>query len=244
MRVLSTVKFTALRMMRNYIVLLLLLVVPMILLTVFSFILSGLTTESGEPYIHFMASTQVLLFQLFGGSIVMYLIHHDLFSVHRTRMYALPFNQTLYAFSILVCGAIFSMLLGVALMLFAQFVLGVIWKHWAWMLIHIALIAILSIIICLIFTLSIKNYKLAERLSEVYGVGLIVLAGLFFPMPDHAFFDFMGSYGNPLTLSIMSIDEMNNGNPGQAWQLASILIAAIIFFFIVMLFAGRRRFRA
>ncbi len=241
MRVLSTVRFTALRMVRNYIVLLLLLVVPIILITLFSFILSGMVTESGVPYINENAMTLVLCFQLFGGSIVMYLVHNDLFAANRTRMYTLPFNQSMYAFSIMMCGVVFSVFLGIILMLYTQFVLGVEWGNWPWIIYNICLLAVLSIIVSLIFAFTVKNNKLAERLVDAYGVGLILLAGLFFPMPDNAFFDFMGSYGNPLVIALMSIGEMNESNPSEAWFLANILLAVICVLFIVMLVVGRRK---
>ncbi|MGN8648110.1 ABC transporter permease [Gracilibacillus sp. HCP3S3_G5_1] len=241
MRVLSTVKFTALRMLRNYIVLLLLLVVPIILITVFSFILEGAVTEAGVPYTNENAMTLVLVFQLFGGAIVMSYIYNDFFTATKFRLYSIPFNSIMYAFSIMMCGTIFSLFLGVMLMAYTQFVLGVVWEHWIWTIYVLFLMAILSVIVCLIFTFSVKNFKIAERLSEVYGVGFIVLAGLFFPMPENAFFDFFGSYGNPLTLSLGAIDEMNRSNPGEAWFLANILLVAIVILFIVMLMLGRRR---
>lgn len=241
MRVLSTVKFTALRMLRNYIVLLLLLVIPIVLLTFFSYILSGVVTETGVPYINENSMTMVLVFQLFGGSIVMYLIYTDLFTENKMRMYALPFNQTMYAFSIMMCGAVFSILLGVLLMFYAQFVLGVVWQNWLWMIYIISLMAILSIIVCLIFMFSVKNYKIAERLSEVYGVGFVILAGLFFPMPENAFFNFLGTYGNPLTLSMGAVRDMGQSNTGDAWFQANILLGAIIILFVLMLILGRRK---
>lgn len=241
MRVLSTVPFTALRMIRNYIVLLLLLVVPMIILTVFSFVLSGVFTETGEPYIHVHATIMVLCFQLFGGSIVMHLIHSDLFSAHKIRMYALPFHQGMYAFSIMICGVMYSILQGICLMMYAQFVLGVVWAHWLWVIYMISLVAVLSIIVSLLFTFTISNFKLVERLNEVYGVGFIMLAGLFFPMPDNAFFAFMGSYGNPLTLSLLSIDAMNKSNTGEAWLLANILLGTVVILFLLLFVLGRRK---
>lgn len=241
MGVLSTVKFTALRMLRNYIVLLLLLVVPIILLTVFYVILSGDVAPSGNTYFSETALVQVLVFQLFGGSIVMYLIHHDFITSHRMRIYSLPFSQTMYAFSIMVCGALFSMLLGILLMMYAQWVLGMDWGNWAWMIFIIALLAVLSIIVCLIFTFSVKNYTLAERLNEVYGVGFVLLGGFFFPMPENAFFQFMGTYGNPLTLSIGAVREMQQSRFGEAWLQANILLAAIGVLFALMVVLGRRR---
>lgn len=242
MRVLSTIKFTAIRMLRNYVVLLLLLVVPIILITVFSFILSGIVaSDTGEPMIYVNTMQMILVFQLFSGSIVMYLIHTDLFTENKTRIYALPFNQTMYVFSIMVCGIVYSIFLGVILMVYAQLVLSVVWASWLWMLYILFLLAVLSIIVCLIFTFSVKNYKIAERLSEVYGVGFVILAGFFFPMPANAVFEFLGSYGNPLALSISAVHEMSQSNTGEAWLQANILLGAIIVLYIVMLVLGRRR---
>lgn len=241
MRVLSTVRFTAIRMARNYIVMLLLLGVPIIILTIFSVILSGNLTETGEPYINETATIMVLNFQLFGGSIVMTYIYTDFFTENKIRIYSLPFNKTMYAFSIMACGTVFSILLGVILMAYTQFVLEVVWKNWLWTIYIISLMSVLSSIVCLIFTFSVKDFKIAERLSEIYGVGFIVLAGLFFPMPKNEFFDFMGSYGNPLTLSIGAVYEMGRSNVGEAWFLSNILLAAIVILFVVMIAVGRRR---
>ena len=83
MSVLSTVKYTALRIVRGYIVLLLLLVLPILMLTFFWLILSGAVSETGEPYIHQSALAMVLSFQLFGGSIVMHMIHQDFFTANK-----------------------------------------------------------------------------------------------------------------------------------------------------------------
>lgn len=241
MRVLYTIRFTLLRMSRNYIVLLLLLVVPMVLLTLFSFILAGSVTDEGVPYMKQPAVTMVFCFQLFAGSIVMSYIYEDFFRDRRMRIDLVPFNKTIYAFSIMMCGTVYSILLGVILMAFTQFVLGVGWDNWPWTIFLVALMSVLSSIICLIFTFSVKNFKIAERLSEVYGVGFIVLAGLFFPLPSNPFFDFMASYGNPLGLSTMSLDRMENGIVGEAWLHASILLAATGILFVLMLTLGRRR---
>lgn len=243
MRVLSTMTFTMLRLVRNYIVLLLLLIVPILLLTVFFFILSGMTNDEGVPYFNETALTMVLTFQLFGGSTVMHLINYDLFTLNRARMFVAPFNRTMYAFSILISGSVFSVLLGIALMLYTQFVLGLVWSNWAWTIYLIVLMSVLSSIVCVIFTCVVKSYKLAERLSEVYGVGFVVLAGLFFPMPQNAVFDFLGSFGNPLTLSIGAVGAGGNGNWSEAWLHANLLLAAIAALFFVMIVAGRKRLK-
>lgn len=241
MRVLSTIRFTVNRMRRNYIVLLLLLVVPIVLLTVFHFILGEAMGESGQTFMQDQSVMMVLLFQLFAGVIVMDYIHSDFFTPFRKRLFMAPFNKTLYAFSILMGGTLFSVLLGIILMIFTHFVLDVSWVNWIWSIYIIILMAVLSSIICLIFVLSVKKISIAERLSEVYGVGFVLLAGLFFPMPDNAFFDFMSSYGNPLTLSVMSIEAMNESDFSEAWFTANILHIAIVVLFIVMMILGRKK---
>jgi len=243
MRVISTVKFTVLRMLRDYITLLLLLVVPIALITFFAFILDGVTTETGEPLINQNAMMMVLVFQMFGGSVVMTYIHSDFFTVRKQRIYSLPFNQTLYAFSIMVCGTVYSILIGIVLMAFSQFVLGADFGNWLWAIYIIFLMALLSSIVCLIFTFAVDNFKIAERLSEVYGVGFVLLAGLLFPMPENAFFDFVNNYVNPVTLSAESVHNMNQSNVGEAWFQANILLIASGLLFIVMLILGKRKMR-
>ncbi|WP_379135937.1 multidrug ABC transporter permease [Paenibacillus sp. sgz500958] len=241
MRVLSTVPFTVLRMLRNYNFLLLYLASPMIMLTVLYMILSGAGNETIEPYITGAATIMVLCVQLFGGSIVMACIYTDFFTAFKMKVYSLPFNQTLYAFSIMICGTFFSILLGVLLMLFTHFALGAEWGNWLWTIYIIALMAILSSIVSLIITFSVRSIKIADRWISVYGLGSILLTKVLLPLPDNAFFEFMGSYGNPLALSIMSIDEMNQAHTGLAWLQATILLTAIILLFMVMLAVGRRR---
>jgi ABC-2 type transport system permease protein len=241
MRVISTLKFTFLRMIRGYITLLLLLAVPIALLTIFYFILEGVTTETGESVFNEHAMLMVLLFQLFGGSLVMHYIQADFFTVFKQRIYLLPFNQTLYAFSIMFCGVVYSLLLGIVLMTFSTFALGVDWENWVWAIYLIFLMSLLSSIVCLIFTFSVNNFKVAERLSEVYGVGFVLLAGLLFPMPENAFFEFVNSYVNPLTLSAESIYNMNQSNTGEAWFQSNILLIASGVLFIIMLILGKRK---
>lgn len=243
MRVLSTVKFTLLRMLRNYITLLVLLVVPIVLLTVFYFILDDAAGVDGISLMDHQAVGLVLTFQLFGGAIVMQYISTDFFTAFKKQLYMLPFNKTMYGFSILTGGTLFSVLLGIILMIYTHFLFDVSWGNWFWAIYVIILMAVLSSIVCLICTFSVKKFNVAERLSEVYGVGFVLLSGFLFPMPDNAFFDFMGSYGNPLTLSLMSINEMKRSDAGEALFTSGILLGSIVVLFIVMIILGRRKIR-
>lgn len=243
MAVWQTLPFTLLRMLRNYLVALLLLVVPLVLITFFSFLLSGVVNEQGEPYLNENALTMVLSFQLFGGSIVMSYIHEDLFTANGKRFAMLPMSTSLYALSVLSCGTLYSIGLGGILMGYAQWVLGVNWSHTGWIVYIVTLVACLSSVVSLLFTFSVRSFKVAERLTEFYGIGFILLAGLFFPMPKHVIFDFLGSYGNPLTLALGAVRQMQADNLSEAWLHANLLSGALGLLLLIVLVLGRRRIR-
>lgn len=241
MRELYTIRFTALRMMRDYITMLLLFIVPVVLITFFLFILGDSEQQAGVPAMDEMTITMVLVFQLFGGAIVMSLIHVDFFSERRYRIQSLPINTSLYGFMIMLAGTLYSIILGLLLMVYTIVIWDVNWGNIAWSLLVIGLMAILSSVICLVFTFSVKNFKIAERLSEVYGIGAVILAGLFFPMPDVAVIHWINDYVNPLTLAATAIDHFKAANFLEAWTNAGILAGFIIVFFVIMLATGRRR---
>lgn len=240
MRVLSTVPWTLRRMMRDYIVLILLLIVPLLLLSLFYYLMGN---GSGKILFEETAQRMMLSFQLFAGSIVMSYIYYDLFTEFRIRMFTLPFNKSWYAFSIMMCGVAYSIILGTLLMVYSRLVLDLIFEHWLWMIYHLFLLSMLSSLVSLILMFSVRNFKLAERLTEVYGVGFIVLAGMFFPLPDNAVLNFLGSYGNPLMLSDAAVSALEEGRTSEAWFHSSLLLAAIAILFPLMLALGRRRMR-
>lgn len=243
MRVLQTIPFTFIRMSRDIITLLLLLAMPIVLMTVFYFILRDVDNAAGYPAFYDTAIIMTLVFQLFGGSVVMHYIQDDLLRTRKQRFYIAPINRTMYAFTLTLCGTLFSLVLGFLLLIYTSMVLDVEWGNWLWVIFVIGLMAVLSTIVSLICLFAVKNYKVSERLTEVYGLGCVILAGLFFPMPDHAFFTFINEYVNPLMLSSDAVlyaiqDEMN-----QAWQSTGFLGIWILLTFVLMVVLGRRKFR-
>ncbi|QQK74838.1 ABC transporter permease [Salicibibacter cibarius] len=240
MKELYTMRFTALRLMRAWIVLLILFGVPLVLVTIFSIIL-GDVEEAGTMLRDEINVMMVLAFQLFGGSVVMNYINDDFFTKRRYRIQLLPLNTSVYGFTIMLVGTLYSIILGAILASYTALLWDVDWGNIAWSIFIIALMATLSSIVCLIFTFSVKKFNIAERLSEVYGIGAILLAGLIFPMPDHAVINWVNDYLNPITLSYDAIDAYRNTNLGDAWMNAGLLGGLIVITFITMLLIGRRR---
>ncbi|TSB45328.1 ABC transporter permease [Alkalicoccobacillus porphyridii] len=239
--ILPTIKYTGIRISRDYIGLLLLFVLPILLIFVFSLILVDMESE-GVRIIETTAISMVLAFQLFGGSFPMGYIQEDLFSDRKWRLKSLPINTALYAFSVLLAGTIFSILQGMVIVFITHFAFGVDWGSFFWALLVIALLSVISSLVCTICALISPNFKIAERLTEVFGVGSIILAGMFFSLPDNTFFNFMGTYGNPLSLAQTAIFErMNDGNSSEVQIALFTLTAAIIVCFLIMVTLGRKK---
>lgn len=243
MRILNTVPYTLKRLSKDYIALLLLLILPIALISVLAISFGDSVDKNGTPLIQSIAITMVLSFQLFGGGLVMNLIHVDLFKERRYRMQTLPIDHSLYGFSITVVGTLFSFILGVILMGYSSFVFDVNWGNLLWVTFVIGLIATLSSIVCLIFTFTMKNFSVAERLTDVYGIGsiLLLIAGMFLPMPDYAVIEWINDFVNPLSITQSAILDHKAGDMQNAWLNVAILAGWIIGTFLVMLPLGRRR---
>ncbi|GAK00474.1 ABC transporter permease [Geomicrobium sp. JCM 19055] len=241
MKELATIRFIGIRMSRDFITMLLLLVVPIILITVFSIILGEAEGLTGTPIRDETVVLLVLGFQLFGGAITMNYVHQDLFAERKDRLLSLPMNTRLYGFTIMLAGIVYSIVLGVILIAYTALIFDVNWGNFMWALLVITLMSSLSSIICLVFTFSVNNFKIAERLSEVYGVGMILLAGMFFPMPDNALINTFNDYVNPLMLAYSSIDQVRDGGLSDGYVYAVLLSVLIIIAFGLLLLTGRRR---
>ncbi|MEK4199185.1 MULTISPECIES: ABC transporter permease [Cytobacillus] len=241
MRVLRTIPYTLIRMSRDYITLLLLLVVPIILITIFYFVLGDMKNQYGDLAFYDTAQLMTLVFQLFGGSIVIAYIQDDLFSARRQRILVAPMSLPLYALSISLCGMFFSIFLGFLLVLFTGVGLNVEWGNVFWVMYIIALLAVLSSLVSLILIFSVKNIKLAERLSDVYGIGCVVLAGLFFPIPDYPVITFINEYLNPLLLAANAISYAQSNLFSDAYIYMFRLGIGIVITFIIVYVLGRRK---
>lgn len=223
---LGTIRFTFIRMLRGLIGHLLLIGVPIAVISILSMVAGYI--ESGEDSIsgmRWISVSMVVSFQMFGGSYTMSFIQEDLFSAKKWRMYSLPFPAHKYVNVLLVVSTLFSMLQGLVIVLFTQWVYGVDWGNIVWLMVVLFSLSLLSQIVCMILALAVTHFKLAERLSEVYGIGSMLLAGVMFPLPDTAFFNFMTEFGTPVSLGRTAIFGMASGD---GWIDSVISVAVLL----------------
>lgn len=204
--------FSLRRMTRSFIAIILLIIVPIALISVLGLVSGYIShSEHGRPPMDWLAVSFVLSFQLFGGAYTISYLKEDLLSPRKWRIYSLPIQVDTYSYSIVIASTIFNMLFGLFNILFTSFVYGVQWGNLFWVLVVLLAISLLTQIVCFIFVLAFRSSKLAERMSEVYGIGSMIFAGMMFNLPEGSFFNFMSTYGNPVSLGQNAIFGMIDG---------------------------------
>lgn len=235
MRVLSTLKYTFLRMTRSNISLLLLLALPIVYLTLYNFILPN---NNKVMFIIFTLSCQ-----MFGSHFAIDYVSADFFTPKIDRIYILPFNKTMYAYFTIFCGTIFNALLGIIILLYLQFILGVNFTNLPWIIFINSLLGVFSSMFSSLCIFSVKKPKTAARMIDIYAFLNMILIDVFIRIPENILVNFINTYINPLSISIKSIFAIYESNLATAWQQVIILLVGIFILFNLTLIIGRRRIK-
>ncbi len=231
------------RMLRGYLGLLLLLVLPFTLITVLGLVgAEAPAVEHGLSMMDYIALTMILMFQLFGGAYALEYLSGDLFADRRWRMLSLPYPPHTHAFAILLASTLFTTAQGLLLLLFTQWVHGVDWGSIPLVLLVLLLISLLSQLVGVAALFATRNNSLAERVTEVYGFGSIALAEVWFSLPDVGLFDLLSTYGNPISLGLNAILAIITGQQVQRAILSVIiLLGATALLGLLTALLGRRK---
>lgn len=241
---LHLIRFSLLRFLRSYVGLLLLMAVPLCLITVIG-IATGQMGNDGEGRtgMDWIAVSFVLSFQLFGGAYTLDSINEDLFRERRWRIRSLPLRIDVYGYSLLAAGTVFSALQGFVLVLFTAWAYGVNWGSLWWVMLVILAVSMPSQLVCLILALTVRHFKTAERLSELYGIGSMVMAGIMFNLPDTPFFRFLSTYCNPISLGQNAVFiRAHETDHTVAYVSVGLLAVASVLLAAVAALLGKKRF--
>ncbi|MEK4979997.1 ABC transporter permease [Bacillus sp. FSL K6-6540] len=234
--------FSLLRLIREPIGQLLLVGLPLVVITVLGVVIGPYEGMNGVPPLDLMAVTTIMGVQFFGGTYLISYLDIDLLKTRKWRIYSLPINVAVYSSSLILACTLFSTLQGLVLVLFTTWVFGIAWGSLGWVLLVFIIYSFFAQSVHLLLTLTIHSIKLAERVSEVLGIGFIILTGFMFPLPDHRFFEFMSSYGNPVSLGKMAVLEMLvDGGQGKAYLSILLLLALTVICMMISAWLGRRK---
>ncbi|MBP1969084.1 ABC-2 type transport system permease protein [Virgibacillus natechei] len=236
--------FAGKRMLRGYIGLVFLMLLPLAIITVNGFAMGDMVVDdSGRRGMDVIAVGIVIGFQLVGGFYTMEYMKEDLFTNFRWRMQSLPLKLHVYAYSILTASTLFSAINGFVIVLFTHWVYGVEWGNIGWVVLVLILVSLISQMVFLTAVLGFRKYRFAELTGYAYVFIFMILAGYFFvPIPDAAIFDVINKYLNPLALGETAIVNVMMGEDisEAVWSAGLLLLGSVIIGLIAMLI-GRRR---
>lgn len=241
--VLRSSYFLMLRMLRNYVGWIIMLVTPVALITVLGFLAdNALNEQLGITMKASVAATMVLAFQLFSGFFMMELMKSDLLSARKWRMYALPLQPHQHTLAILLVSTLFSALQGFIIVLYTFFMYDIDWGNLLYVVFVLIAVSLLSQLVFLNLVLGVSNYKTAERLGTTFGIVSLMIAEVWFTLPDNPIFNFLSTYGNPLSLGMnMIVANMTGDQITKAGISAGVVVAVAITLCIVATIIGRRK---
>jgi ABC-2 type transport system permease protein len=231
------------RMLRGYLGLAILVVLPLALISVIGLVVGDAVDPAlGIPAIDGVVMVIIFAFQLLGGNYTLDFLRSDLFSPRKWRLQALPYPPFCHALSILISSSLFSAFQGFAMVLYTHWVYGVRWGSFLVILGLLLFFSAFNQLVYMLIALSVKTDKLGERLGEVYGLGSFALAGVWFQLPNTLVFNFLARYGNPLSLSRNVMLYIMTGRYGnEALYSLAILLLAATALVTASIYFGRRK---
>ena len=242
------VRFSVLRMLRDPVSTLILLVLPLAIIPILGAIFSNIPHDSGylkgaQSMMAFVATGMIVMFQLFSGRFSMDGTRDALLSERKWRIHAAPCSAGIHVMGIVVAGTLVSMLQGFLLVGFTRLALGVRWGSFGGVVLVLLGASLLSQIVNIDLLLAFRAYAPAATLSWVFAYGSAALGGLIFPLPtDRPFWHFMVTYGTPWSLAqTAAIGAAGGGRGTDVAVCLGALFALSVPFAIVAVLLGRRR---
>ncbi len=220
-----------LRLSRDYLSILIFVVLPVVVVYILTFVFSQNTAE--ETYVsgYSMVSTHIavgmmLMFQLSGGIYLLNCLNDDLIKPMKWRLKASPCSTHTLLFSGAAACLMFTVLQGLLVVTFTALLLDAYWGNLWIVVLVIVLISFISQLLNMILFLYVRNVTTAEYISWFLSWTMAALGGLMFPLPETIFFRFMKQYGTPFSLAQSAIRE--SGFLGTSFVNMLISLAALM----------------
>ena len=247
-KLLLVTRFSILRMLRDPVSTIILLVMPLFIIPILGAIFSSIPASGGflkgAPDIMTLVATgMIVMFQLFSGRYAMDGARDALLSDRRWRIAAAPCAPAVHALGIVAASTLVSLFQGLLLVAFTRVFLGVRWGGIGVVVLVLAGCALLSQLVNLTVLLATRAYAAAASVSWMFAWGSAALGGLMFPLPtERPFWHFMVTYGTPYSLAQTAVVSSAVGG-SRADVIAGIgaLFALSALFALLVALLGRRR---
>jgi ABC-2 type transport system permease protein len=183
-----------------------LILFPLILIFFFDYLYKNISIETGmgmggQSRITALAIGFALTFQIYGSVISFETLAEDLYSPMHDRIFASPVEIRSIILSILVSSTVVSFLQTSILLVFSSIILGASFPS----LLLVLLVLLVSVVFNQLFGTVLLfltgGVKTANMVTTIYGSIVPMTVGLYFPLPQTAFFRILRLYGTPMGLA-------------------------------------------
>lgn len=228
-------KFHFLRSIKDLVGHFILIGIPVVLITVFNFLYNQNVDPAVSKHVTaYLTVGMMLPFHVWGAALSFETIGADFLTPMYDRLMASPEKPQKIVISILFTSMLVSFIQSIVILGYGIIVLGAYFIDlWA-----VVLLLILSIVfhqlLGTIVLFASKSVKVAASINTFYGIAAPVIAGLYFPLPDHPITNFMKQYLTPVSLSFTSIWGVQEGDTFKIVVGAiPLFILSIILFLLI-----------
>ena len=195
----------------------LLLIIPLGLTILNSFMGEGMTYAGYNIAATGAAPAFMLAFQFFNCAIMLGFLYEDFRGERRWRLRAAPCTLRSFLAPAIIANWIISALFGLVLIAVTGLFFNVYWGNLFVVAAVLALVSLMSIFVAMLLFLFIQKFNVANGMVYIISFGLMVLSGMMFiPLGDGPIGTFLTTYGTPLSLGTNAIvNAMYDTLPGM-----------------------------
>lgn len=227
------------RNIRDIISHLILICLPVLIIAFFHFVFADSGLETGMaaqtlPYITVLTVGFALNFQVYGSANSFEVLGGDFLSPMRDRLVASPTEPRSIVASILSAGCLVSYLQTLAVLAASSIILNANLGPLQVVLPIFLLSVVFNQLLGSAILVLSRSVKTANAIITVYGAIAPMTLGLYFPLPQNAFFDLLRTYLSPMALANTAILGAVEGDFGRSATAAGILLLLSVILFLVL----------
>lgn len=224
-------------------------VLPVVITILLNFIYSQRVTEEIYVYGNNMIATHIalgmmILFQLNSGIYLLNYLNSDLFQPMRWRLKAAPCATTTLLFAAIGACMVFTVLQGILIITGTAWLTAAYWGNFWVALLVVVLLSLISQLLNMILFFLTGNLGTTEGLSWFISWAMGMLSGLYFPLPNKGFFQFVQNYGTPFALAQTAIKGSGflRSSPVAVGVSLAALLGTVLVLAVIAIALGRREF--
>ncbi|MGH0053923.1 MAG: hypothetical protein ACQ5SW_11080 [Sphaerochaetaceae bacterium] len=213
-----------------------LILFPLILILFFDYLYKNIDLDTGlgmggQSQITTLAIGFALTFQIYGSALSFESLAADLYTPMHDRIFSSPVEIRSLVLSILVSSTLVSFSQTVIILAFSALILGATFSGLPLVLLVLLVSVIFNQLLGTVLLLRAGGVKVANLVTTIYGSIVPMTIGLYFPLPQTAFFRILRTYGTPMSLANTASLAVMPGDMARSSICILLLLALILLLF-------------